>query len=249
MIWPLTTAGSVMRGSDFAGVLVGGLPKRSRKRSASGLAAFAAGWENSGSWSTQKTSGFDRPDGVPSRISRSPGFGVRGQGDAERDRFGDGGIALAIGWILENFLANFGDRFFVCGGPDVGGVGPTPRGGFPVLQLLELVPQVVELPLRHRLVEIHHAGLNPVAGNECIGDTVQRLPAEGRLKGCALLAAGGIDVTDARCGGLRWRRPRRAIRVIARSADSHVRELRSDRSRGPGCPRSGGRFMSQSALT
>ena len=36
-------------------------------------------------------------------------FCVRGHGDAEGDRFGDGGIALAVGRILENFLADFGD--------------------------------------------------------------------------------------------------------------------------------------------
>ena len=55
-------------------VLVAGfLPNLSSMRSRSGLTAFAAGRENSGSCPTRKMSGFDNPAGVSSRRSRSPG--------------------------------------------------------------------------------------------------------------------------------------------------------------------------------
>ena len=98
------------------------------------------------------------------------------------------------------------------------------------LQLPELFPQQLDLLGVQPPVILDHLGRNARAGDERRVDAVEALPAQPDPERRALLAAGGIDVTDVR-SRLRLRRGRRRQQAGQRPATAERRiRVIADRS-------------------
>ena len=170
---------------------------------------------NSGSWPTQKRSGFDSPVGVASLSSRSPGSAFAAIVTRRVTVSAIAGFWFLLGAKRKSFCRMSAASLLVRGGPDDiraglrAGCSAAPlaaasRGRPLLLQFLELVPQVVDLLLRQRPGVLDHLGLNAGAGDVRVGGAVQILPADRDLERGALPAAGGIDVADVRGVAARW---------------------------------------------